>query len=110
MSTGRRHKANNKECTNAISFRQRRTLCTLRRCIECNDRRTQQSVDEQWIQLQQHRPDKNSPLFAALLAFVVLNEVPRDTLYLGAGLILFGLCFSNELIRLGKKAPQPSKA
>ncbi|MEN5301085.1 EamA family transporter [Pseudomonas sp. TWI628] len=48
------------------------------------------------------------PLFAALLAFVVLNEVPRDTLYLGAGLILFGLCFSNELIRLGKKAPQPS--
>lgn len=50
------------------------------------------------------------PLFAALLAFVVLNEVPRDTLYLGAGLILFGLCFSNELIRLGRKAPQPSKA
>ena len=48
------------------------------------------------------------PLFAALLAFVVLNEVPRDTLYMGAALILCGLCFSNELIRLGKKAPQPS--
>ncbi|WP_207855510.1 DMT family transporter, partial [Pseudomonas sp. 79_C] len=50
------------------------------------------------------------PLFAALLAFMILNEVPRDTLYLGAGLILSGLCFSNELIRLGKKAPQPSGA
>jgi len=48
------------------------------------------------------------PLFAALLAFVVLNEVPRDTLYWGAGLILTGLCFSNELIRLGKKTAQPS--
>ncbi|MGE8321474.1 MAG: EamA family transporter, partial [Pseudomonas sp.] len=48
------------------------------------------------------------PLFAALLAFVILNEVPRDTLYVGAGLILAGLCFSNELIRMGKKAPQPS--
>lgn len=46
------------------------------------------------------------PLFAALLAFVILNEVPRDTLYLGAGLILCGLCVSNELVRLGKKAPQ----
>jgi drug/metabolite transporter (DMT)-like permease len=50
------------------------------------------------------------PLFAALLAFLILNEVPRDTLYLGAGLILSGLCFSNELIRLGRKAPQPSGA
>lgn len=50
------------------------------------------------------------PLFAALLAFLTLNEVPRNTLYLGAGLILSGLCFSNELIRLGGKAPQPSGA
>ncbi|PYC20620.1 DMT family transporter [Pseudomonas mosselii] len=50
------------------------------------------------------------PLFAALLAFLILNEVPRDTLYLGAGLILSGLCFSNELIRLGRKAPQPCGA
>lgn len=50
------------------------------------------------------------PLFAAFLAFIFLNEVPRDTLYLGAGLILFGLCFSNELIRFGQKAPQQSEA
>ncbi|GLO13585.1 permease [Pseudomonas putida] len=50
------------------------------------------------------------PLFAALLAFAFLNELPRDTLYLGAGLILCGLCFSNELIRLGKKASLPSRA
>lgn len=48
------------------------------------------------------------PLFAALLALVVLDEVPRDTLYLGGGLILLGLCFSNELIRSGRKAPYPS--
>ena len=47
------------------------------------------------------------PLFAALLALVVLDEVPRDTLYLGGGLILLGLCFSNELIRSGRKAPHP---
>lgn len=45
------------------------------------------------------------PLFAALLAFVALNEVPRESLYLGAALIIVGLCFSNELIRLGQKAP-----
>ncbi len=45
------------------------------------------------------------PLFAALLAFVVLNEIPRESLYLGAALIIVGLCFSNELIRLGHKAP-----
>ncbi|EKG40666.1 DMT family transporter [Pseudomonas syringae] len=45
------------------------------------------------------------PLFAALLAFVALNEVPRESLYLGAALIIAGLCFSNELIRLGQKAP-----
>ncbi|AZG84474.1 DMT family transporter [Pseudomonas syringae pv. pisi str. PP1] len=45
------------------------------------------------------------PLFAALLAFVVLNEVPRESLYVGAMLIIAGLCFSNELIRLGSKAP-----
>ena len=45
------------------------------------------------------------PLFAALLAFVVLNEVPRESLYAGAVLIIVGLCFSNELIRLGSKAP-----
>ncbi|ELQ08676.1 membrane protein [Pseudomonas syringae BRIP39023] len=45
------------------------------------------------------------PLFAALLAFVALNEVPRESLYLGAALIIAGLCFSNELIRLGHKAP-----
>jgi DME family drug/metabolite transporter len=45
------------------------------------------------------------PLFAALLAFVVLREVPHDSLYAGAILIILGLCFSNELIRLGRKAP-----
>ncbi|MCK9744109.1 DMT family transporter [Pseudomonas syringae] len=45
------------------------------------------------------------PLFAALLAFVALNEVPRESLYPGAALIIAGLCFSNELIRLGQKAP-----
>ncbi|KPX12124.1 EamA family transporter [Pseudomonas sp. SZ57] len=45
------------------------------------------------------------PLFAALLAFVALNEVPRESLYLGAALIIAGLCFSNELIRLGHKVP-----
>lgn len=45
------------------------------------------------------------PLFAALLAFLALNEVPRESLYLGAALIIVGLCFSNELIRLGHKAP-----
>ena len=48
------------------------------------------------------------PLFAALLAFVVLNEVPRDSLYAGAGLIILGLCFSNELIRLGRRVPAAS--
>ncbi|CAH0234087.1 drug/metabolite transporter (DMT)-like permease [Pseudomonas frederiksbergensis] len=48
------------------------------------------------------------PLFAALLAFVVLNEVPRESLYAGAVLIIVGLCFSNELIRLGSKASVPS--
>lgn len=50
------------------------------------------------------------PLFAACLAFVVLNEVPRDSLYPGGVLIVVGLCFSNELIRLGKKAPVQSRA
>jgi drug/metabolite transporter (DMT)-like permease len=46
-----------------------------------------------------------SPLaIAALLAFVALNEVPRESLYAGAALIIVGLCFSNELIRLGSKA------
>ncbi len=45
------------------------------------------------------------PLFAALLAFVALNEVPRSSLYAGAAFIIAGLCFSNELIRLGKPAP-----
>ncbi len=50
------------------------------------------------------------PLFAALLAFVVLNEVPRESLYPGALLIILGLCFSNELIRLGRKKPVPSRA
>ncbi|SFW87149.1 DMT family transporter [Pseudomonas sp. NFACC10-1] len=45
------------------------------------------------------------PLFAALLAFVALNEVPRESLYPGGALIIAGLCFSNELIRLGQKAP-----
>lgn len=48
------------------------------------------------------------PLFAALLAFVVLNEVPRDSLYAGGALIIVGLCFSNELIRLGRKVPVSS--
>ncbi len=47
------------------------------------------------------------PLFAALLAFVVLNEVPRESLYPGALLIILGLCFSNELIRLGRKKACP---
>jgi len=45
------------------------------------------------------------PLFAALLAFVVLNEVPHTSLYMGAALIIAGLCFSNELIRLGRRHP-----
>lgn len=48
------------------------------------------------------------PLFAALLAFVVLNEVPRESQYVGAALIIFGLCFSNGLIRLGGKVSAPS--
>jgi drug/metabolite transporter (DMT)-like permease len=48
------------------------------------------------------------PLFAALLAFVALNEVPRESLYAGAALIIVGLCFSNELIRLGRRASVPS--
>jgi drug/metabolite transporter (DMT)-like permease len=48
------------------------------------------------------------PLFAALLAFVALNEIPRESLYAGAALIIVGLCFSNELIRLGSKASVPS--
>lgn len=48
------------------------------------------------------------PLFAALLAFVVLNEVPRESLYVGAALIIIGLCFSNELIRLGGIVSDPS--
>jgi drug/metabolite transporter (DMT)-like permease len=50
------------------------------------------------------------PLFAALLAFAVLNEVPRDSLYAGAVLIIIGLCFSNELVRLGRKTPVPTGA
>ncbi|UUQ63054.1 DMT family transporter [Pseudomonas fuscovaginae UPB0736] len=50
------------------------------------------------------------PLFAALLAFVVLNEVPRESLYMGAVLIIIGLCFSNELIRLNRKAPVSTRA
>lgn len=49
------------------------------------------------------------PLFAALLAFVVLHEVPRESLYAGAVLIIAGLCFSNELIRLGNKATVASR-
>lgn len=44
----------------------------------------------------------------ALLAFVALNEVPRESLYAGTALIIVGLCFSNELIRLGRKASVPS--
>jgi len=48
------------------------------------------------------------PLFAALLAFVALNEVPRESLYAGAALIIVGLCFSKELIRLGSKVSIPS--
>jgi drug/metabolite transporter (DMT)-like permease len=50
------------------------------------------------------------PLFTALLAFVVLNEAPRESLYVGAILIILGLCFSNELIRLGGKIPVKSSA
>jgi len=48
------------------------------------------------------------PLFAALLAFVALNEVPRESLYAGAALIIVGLCFTNELIPLGSKTSVPS--
>ncbi|BDM22137.1 DMT family transporter [Pseudomonas sp. LRP2-20] len=48
------------------------------------------------------------PLFAALLAFIALNEIPRESLYAGAALILVGLCFSNELIRIGSKVSLPS--
>ena len=44
------------------------------------------------------------PLFAALLAFVVLHEIPQQNIYAGAVLILLGLCVSNEFIRVGKKA------
>ena len=50
------------------------------------------------------------PLFAALLAFVALHEVPRNSLYAGAVFIVAGLCFSNELIRLGRKAPAQQAA
>lgn len=50
------------------------------------------------------------PLFAALLAFVMLHEIPQESLYAGAALIILGLCFSNELIRLGRKSPFSSKA
>lgn len=49
------------------------------------------------------------PLFAALLAFAVLGEVPRDSLFAGAALIILGLCFSNELLRVGRKQPVPSQ-
>lgn len=49
------------------------------------------------------------PLFAALLAFAVLGEVPRDSLFAGALLIILGLCFSNELLRVGRKPPLPSQ-
>ncbi|QBF24913.1 EamA/RhaT family transporter [Pseudomonas tructae] len=48
------------------------------------------------------------PLFAALLAFMVLNEVPQESLYAGAALIIVGLCFSNELICLSRKTPVAS--
>ncbi|MCW2268441.1 drug/metabolite transporter (DMT)-like permease [Pseudomonas sp. JUb96] len=48
------------------------------------------------------------PLFAALLAFMVLNEVRPESLYAGAALIIVGLCFSNELICLSRKAPVAS--
>ena len=44
------------------------------------------------------------PLFAASLAFLVLNEVPHESIYIGAILIIAGLCFSNDLIHIGKKA------
>ena len=53
-------------------------------------------------------PELTEPLFAALLAFVALNEVPPQSLYAGAALIIVGLCFSNELMRLGGKACAPS--
>ena len=46
---------------------------------------------------------------AALLAFVVLHEVPRESLYAGAVLIIAGLCFSNEMISLGNKATVASR-
>jgi drug/metabolite transporter (DMT)-like permease len=48
------------------------------------------------------------PLFAALLAFAVLHEVPQQNIYAGAVLIVLGLCISNELIRFGKKESIPS--
>ena len=44
----------------------------------------------------------------ALLTFVALNEVPRESLYAGTTLIIVGLCFSNELTRLGRKVSVPS--
>jgi DME family drug/metabolite transporter len=50
------------------------------------------------------------PLFAALLAFVALHEVPQHSIYAGALLIVLGLCVSNELIRFGKKASIPCNA
>lgn len=50
------------------------------------------------------------PLFAALFAFVVLHEIPRQNIYVGGMLIVVGLCVSNELIRIGKKASIPSNA
>ena len=49
------------------------------------------------------------PLFAALLAFAVLGEVPRNSLFAGAVLIILGLCFSNELLHAGRKRPIPSQ-
>lgn len=49
------------------------------------------------------------PLFAALLAFAVLGEVPRNSLFAGAVLIILGLCFSNELLHAGRKQSVPSQ-
>jgi len=40
------------------------------------------------------------PLFAALLSFLILNEVPQESLYMGAGLIITGLLFSNDIIHI----------
>lgn len=57
----------------------RLALCTLRRCTECNDRCTQQGIDEQWIQFQQHRPDKTVLGCLLLSALLLILKRPLHT-------------------------------